>query len=79
MGGRLVFFVDGWRNVTSDQWVIRLISEGLRIDFVSNPVQSIFPTSVAMSKEMQAICDKEVDDLLAKKAIIEIKEVARFR
>ena len=72
VGARVKFFVSGWQKITTDAWAIRSVAKGVKIDFVDPPFQSNLPSSVAMTKEMQAVCDLEVDSLLSKKAIIEI-------
>ncbi|KAK4003718.1 hypothetical protein OUZ56_005473 [Daphnia magna] len=37
VGGRLQFFAKNWKRVTDDPWVLGTVSEGLKIDFISNP------------------------------------------
>ena len=33
-------FVDKWKQVTSDPWVLKIVEEGLRLKFVSKPPKS---------------------------------------
>jgi hypothetical protein len=57
--------------VTDDPWVLDTVAEGLRINFISEPLQSSSPRDVSMSEEMQAACKTEVESLLKKGAIEE--------
>jgi len=61
-----------WSSFTSDPWVLSVVSEGYCIDFFEHPVQFSLPPDCAMSEEMSAVCDLEVEALLAKKAIFPI-------
>ena len=72
VGARLSHFVSAWSSFTSDPWVLSVISEGYYIDFVEHPVQFSFPPDCVMSNEMSAVCDQEIQALLAKKAIFPI-------
>lgn len=72
VGGRLLKFAKIWETVIDDLWVLDCVSEGLKLDFVETPSQTRLSSPVAMSKEMAKICDKEVKELLEKKAIVEI-------
>ncbi|KAI9565203.1 reverse transcriptase [Daphnia sinensis] len=72
IGGRISCFASNWVLVSSDPWVLQVVSEGAWLDLESTPCQMACPTEVAMSLEMQALCDKEVMDLLEKQAISEV-------
>jgi len=74
VGARLLNFASEWASVTSDPWVLSVISNGYRLDFVENPIQVSHPPECAMSAEMSAVCDQEVQALLLKKAIIPINQ-----
>jgi ribonuclease HI len=69
VGGRVRFDADFWPTLTNDQWVIRSVSEGVRIPFVSFPSVPFTQSNMGMSAELEAICDTEVQSLLQKKAI----------
>jgi hypothetical protein len=58
-----------WPTLTSDQWVIRSVSEEFRIPFISIPSVPFTQSNMGMSAEFEAICDTEVQSLLQKKAI----------
>ncbi|KAK4005815.1 hypothetical protein OUZ56_010939 [Daphnia magna] len=73
VGGRLQFFAGNWKQITDDPWVLETVSEGLKIDFISEPTRGALPLPVAMSKEMGQVCDDEVASLISKRAIVEIK------
>lgn len=38
IGGRLSQFTGAWESVTSDQWVLRTLSEGYRLEFTDSPL-----------------------------------------
>jgi hypothetical protein len=59
-------FADHWIAVTDDPWVLDKVAEGLRINFLSEPLQRSTPREVSMSEEMQAVCKTEVESLLKK-------------
>jgi hypothetical protein len=40
VGCHIQNFVDKWKQVTSDPWVLKIVEEGLRLKFVSNPPKS---------------------------------------
>ncbi|KZR97418.1 Uncharacterized protein APZ42_007730, partial [Daphnia magna] len=72
VGARLRYFSKRWASFTNDPWVLDTVTRGVKIDFISEPLQRVPPCCVAMSEEMQAVCDAEVANLLDKKAISEI-------
>ncbi|KAK4007691.1 hypothetical protein OUZ56_012844 [Daphnia magna] len=71
---RLKVFAARWPLITRDRWVLKTVREGLLIDFLSEPTQNSFPPQITMSKEMSDVCDAEVRDLLAKRAISEVSD-----
>ncbi|EFX66181.1 hypothetical protein DAPPUDRAFT_116643 [Daphnia pulex] len=71
VAARLKLFAARWPAVTSDQWVLEAVREGITIDFVSEPIQKFLPPQITMSVEMSAVCDAEVRELLSKRAISE--------
>ncbi|EFX67321.1 hypothetical protein DAPPUDRAFT_115527 [Daphnia pulex] len=72
VGGRVLHFAKMWETVTDDRWVLDSVSNGVKLDFVETPNQTKLPRPITMSKEMASVCDQEVNDLLEKKAIVEI-------
>ena len=69
VGGRLKFFADNWLLVSKDPWILEVVSNGLKIDFSSEPVQTFLPRTVTLSDKETEICDQEIASLLAKNAI----------
>lgn len=74
VAARLKLFAARWSAVTSDQWVLEAVREGITIDFVSKPIQKFLPPQITMSVEMSAVCDAEVRELLSKRAISEVTD-----
>ncbi|KAI9552546.1 hypothetical protein GHT06_020399 [Daphnia sinensis] len=68
-GGWVRFSADFRPTLTKEQWVIRSVSNGVRIPFNSIPSVPFAQSNMGMSAELEAICDAEVQSLLQKKAI----------
>jgi hypothetical protein len=66
IGARLSLFADRWPEVTDDPWVLDTVTDGLKIDFISEPFQRSSPRDVSMSGDMQAVCQAEICSLLKK-------------
>ena len=67
VGGRLSHFVDKWRQVTTDKWVLEVVDRGLAIDLLETPpFQGILFTrssrlgSETMNQEIEALLEKQV-------------------
>jgi hypothetical protein len=56
-----------WKNISKDARVLKSVAQGVNFDFSEVPVQLVRPSKVTMSKEMIAVAEKEVSDLLLKK------------
>ncbi len=46
----------------------------MTLDFLKQPQQDSIPSPIPMPKEMEAVCDQEVKDLVLKGAIKEITD-----
>ena len=55
-----------WKNISNDARVLKSVAQGVNFDFSEVLVQLVRPSKVTMSKEMIAVADKEVSDLLLK-------------
>ena len=53
VAGRLEMFIDTWKMLTSDLWVLQAV-KGFRIPFVSLPSQDILPTVPVFLPEQAA-------------------------
>ena len=68
VGGCLRFFIQKWVKITQDQWVLSLIPEGYKLEFMTIPsFNGINETKIP--KENMSILLQEVDTLLQKQAI----------
>jgi len=72
VGARLLGFLHEWRKISGDPWILSTVAHGYRIDFLSQPHQTVEPPVGGMSDAMTEICDREVEDLLKKGAIIPV-------
>lgn len=66
---RLSHFVDAWRAITNDPWVLSSVTHGVLVDFLSPPVQHLPPIVLVMPQALQAVGNAEVSALLSKQAI----------
>lgn len=68
VGGRLRFFIRHWEKITNDQWVLSILKNGYKLEFLKIPLfQGIRKTKI--SPENVDILKNEVDTLLQKDAI----------
>ncbi|KZR98490.1 Uncharacterized protein APZ42_006071, partial [Daphnia magna] len=70
VGGRLSLFLDAWRSVTDDQWILQIIESGYHIEFTHPPVQDKWPSEILMDEEKSTICNSEIKTLARKGAIV---------
>ena len=66
--GRLRFFLENWKKITDDQWVLSLIEEGYKLEFIQKPPQSGMKETIVPRKNLD-ILNAEVAELLRKDAI----------
>lgn len=38
VGGRLTHFLENWQEITNDKWVLSLIQEAYKLEFLTKPV-----------------------------------------
>ena len=69
VAGRLASFVDTWKVLTKDTWVLNAI-EGYQIPLVGTPTQLQIPQEGVFSQEHKALLLEEIQELLQKGAII---------
>lgn len=73
-GGRISRFVDVWRNITGDPWILETVQHGLSLDFISLPTQQRIPHNAVMNAEQIRICTEEIASLLGKGAITQVTD-----
>ena len=71
VGGRLQKFAYQLENITTDIWVTQTLSQGYKIEFISQPpqFQGIRETSLPSKLSAKSVLLEEVQDLLRKRAI----------
>ena len=67
LGGRLVYFLENWEKVTSDQIILTHI-QGFKIDFMEIPFQGVKP-KLNLSVNEKQILDLEIGEMLEKQAV----------
>ena len=65
IAGRTALFVDRWRRLTSDRFVLEAV-QGIKLNFKSLPVMDRYPAASRMSAEEIDLVDKEIQSLLVK-------------
>ena len=71
LAGRLQGLISTWKVITSDLWVVNTV-RGYRIDFLSEPQQSVRPHTPQYPAEQEQLIVEEVKELLGKGAIVEV-------
>ena len=69
VGGRLTAFLDGWKKITSDQWILGIIQKGLKLSFQTIPEQRGVRVTRFGSREQNKVVKKEIQELLEKLTI----------
>jgi hypothetical protein len=69
-GGRISLFAHVWSCLTLDPWVIFTVSEGFRLEFIADPVQSFIQPNASMDATQHEYCQEEVLSLLEKGAVV---------
>ena len=69
VGARLCHFIVFWKSLSKDPWILSSVGEGVKIDFISPPFQTIAGRNMKMGKIQSEICAKEVKSFLEKGAI----------
>lgn len=72
VASRLKMFFSNWESITDNVWILNTVRDGLTLDFTSEPVQEFFPPEISMPDEMMSVCDREVRELLVKRAVTEV-------
>ena len=68
VGDRLTHFQKNWQLITTDKWVLSIIKEGYKLEFIKKPIfQGIKQTHVSIENEH--IMQEEIDSLMQKNAI----------
>lgn len=62
-------FVDSWKRITNDKWALKIIQEGLHLQFKSLPADSGTRTTIIVDSKKQQFISEEVQSLLEKNAI----------
>ena len=72
--GRLVHFLNNWRVITQDNWVLQTIS-GYKIPFTSNPRQWRPRITRARTPKQTHLMEEAIQTLLQKKAVKEVQPI----
>ncbi|KZS20361.1 Uncharacterized protein APZ42_012970 [Daphnia magna] len=78
VGGRLRHFVESWKTLSKDPWILQSISQGVKLDFLASPYQACSQTNMEMEESQWVVCDREIRDLVKKEAIEPIEDSEQF-
>ena len=66
--GRLRFFLENWKKLTNDPFILKVVQRYL-MPLLSEPTQFSFPAEIQMKWEEQILVDQEIEKMLEKQAI----------
>lgn len=69
IGGRLALFADAWAKLTTDAWVLNTIRFGLRLEFLSIPLNHFRTFTAAKSKDKRKLMRQAIQHLLDIRAV----------
>ena len=72
VAGRIAIFAANWRLITEDPWVLAVVREGYRLEFLDLPFQAVEACNKVMSPSQQTICDGEVSSMSRKGAVTKV-------
>ena len=73
-GGRIARFAVEWLRLVLDPWILSTVSQGLHLDFISEPIQFTIQPNACMDTQQHNCCELEVISLLEKGAIIRARD-----
>ena len=74
VGGRLSNFVEGWKHITNDPYVLSIVAKGYRLHFTSPPLLQQTPWEIKSPQDPQEILgmQEQISLMLQKNAITEV-------
>ena len=73
MSGTAKLFLNNWEELTSDRSILQNVS-GVRLEFDSQPVQSVTPRPYVCNAEQTNVIDSKVKQLLAKGVLVKVNK-----
>ena len=55
VGGRLRFFLQNWKKITDDQWVLSVIEEGYKLEFIQKPPQTAIKQTLVLNQDLDLL------------------------
>ena len=69
--GRLVHYLENWKILTKDQWVLNTV-QGYQLELLEEPTQRVAPHPPQYSVEQSKLIEEEVSALLEKEAVSKV-------
>ena len=73
LGGRIQYFIDNWRKVTDNQWVLSVVEFGYKIPLKFLPFQKRVPKNPPATGSAHSVLVNEAIDLKKKHAVSVVK------
>ncbi|XP_073444579.1 uncharacterized protein [Dendrobates tinctorius] len=73
VGGRLRFFYPKWEQISSNPWILGIIKEGMKIEFLQYPYDFFILTRLNSIAQEKAL-EEEIRSLLSKGVLVEVPE-----
>ena len=74
VGARISSGAERWAEISSDPWILGVVTSGLKLEFSSYPIQDITPANTILGASQWDICNKEIEDMIRKKAVVRTEE-----
>jgi len=68
IAGRTRQFYSNWRDLTNNKFILSLV-RGVKLEFMSEPVQVKIPVDIPMSNEEKSLVDLEIQKMIQKGAV----------
>ena len=73
IAGRLARFLDNWSKLSQDQWIFDTI-QGVRIEFLEEPIQTKCPRVGVSSSQEQSLINEDIKKMISKGVITELPQ-----
>lgn len=68
-GGKVDMFIDQWKYITSDKYILSIIETGYKLEFESEPCLHCHKKEIMFSGKEERIIDELLEKLKGKKVI----------
>ena len=69
----MAHFVEQWRELTQNKWVLSIVQDGFRLPFNSTPPLSTVP--ISLSQSSSPLLQEDITELLQKRAVERVQDL----